>query len=191
MKDLCILELFVRVEHRTGCKPMRNLFSRIVRSWGTKPTFSLAGYLWVAGMFGVLATLEANKVGLYLVPPFGATLSILLLLSDAAIAQPYAVIAGSVTGAAIGTLAGLFAQGLGMAVVAAVVAFGVMNLIRAYHPPGVALAMYPLLLHPGNWFPVLVVLPFTATAVASASLLSRLVDQWPAYPKPLRRNPTQ
>lgn len=170
---------------------MRNEFSRIVRSWGTKPTFSLAGYLWIVGMFGLLAGLEANKVGLYLVPPFGATLSILLLLSDAAIAQPYAVITGSVVGASIGTLISLFTRGPGMAVVAAVVAFAVMSLIRAYHPPGVALAMYPLLLHPGSWFPVLVVLPFTATAVGTASLLSRLVGKWPAYPKPLSRDHTE
>lgn len=164
---------------------MRNALSGIVRSWGTKPTFNLAGYLWIAGMFGLLAGLEANKIGLFLVPPFGATLSILLLLSDAEIAQPYAIIVGSVVGSSIGTVLSLFAGGLGMAVVAAVVAFGVLSLIRAYHPPGVALAMYPLLLHPGNWFPVFVVLPFTATAVGSAAVLSRLVDEWPAYPKPL------
>ncbi len=170
---------------------MRNTFSRIVGSWGTKPAFNLAGYLWIACMFGLLAGLEANKIGLYLVPPFGATLSILLLLSDAAIAQPYAVITGSVVGASVGTVSSLFARGLGVAVVAAVVAFGILSLIRAYHPPGVALAMYPLLLHPGVWFPVAVVLPFTATAVGSAALLSRLVDKWPAYPKPLDRGRAQ
>ena len=71
-------------------------------------------------------------------------------------------------------------------VVAAVAAFGVTNLIRAYHPPGVALAMYPVLLHPGHWFPLSVVLPFTLVAVGSAALVSRLVREWPVYPKPLR-----
>ena len=74
----------------------------------------------------------------------------------------------------MGTLISLFTRGLGAAVLAAAVAFGVMTLIRAYHPPGVALAFYPVLLHPGNWFPLLVVLPFTAIAVGSAALLSRL-----------------
>ncbi|MGH9326973.1 MAG: HPP family protein [Terriglobia bacterium] len=162
-----------------------NGVSKIIRSWGTKPTFNAVGYLWFAGMFGVLAALEANKIGLYLVPPFGATLSILLLLADAAIAQSYAVILGSVAGASVGTLISLFAQGAGMAVLAAVVALGAIELLRAYHPPGVALAMYPLLLHPGHWFPILVVLPFTAIAVGSAAILSKLVGKWPTYPKPL------
>lgn len=170
---------------------MRNILSRIVESWGTEATFNLAGYLWVAAMFGVLACLEANRVGLYLVPPFGATLSILLLLPDAAIAQPYALIVGSVAGDSVGTLISMFARGLGMAVLAAVVAFGVISLIRAYHPPGVALAIYPLLLHPGNWFPLLVVLPFTLIAVGSAALLSKLVHKWPAYPKPLDKRSTK
>ena len=72
-----------------------------------------------------------------------------------------------------------------MAILAAVAAFGIINLIHAYHPPGVALAMYPLLLHPGHWFPLSVVLPFTVIATVSAALLSRLVEKWPAYPKPL------
>ena len=57
-----------------------------------------------------------------------------------------------------------------MAILAAVLAFGIINLIHAYHPPGVALAMYPLLLQPGHWFPLSVVLPFTVIAT-SATLL--------------------
>ena len=66
-----------------------------------------------------------------------------------------------------------------------------MTLLRAFHPPGVALALYPVLLHPGNWFPLLVVLPFTVIAVGSAALLSRLVDKWPQYPKPLGKGSRQ
>lgn len=38
-----------------------------------------------------------------------------------------------------------------------------------------------------NRFPLLVVLPFTLVAAGSAALLSKLVDSWPAYPKPLAR----
>jgi hypothetical protein len=45
--------------------------------------------------------------------------------------------------------------------------------------------MYPLLLEPGHWFPLIVVLPFTLIAAGSAALLSRQVKKWPAYPKPL------
>lgn len=47
---------------------MSNVLTRIVRPWGTKPTFNLAGHLCVLCMFGLLAVLEANKIGLYLVP---------------------------------------------------------------------------------------------------------------------------
>ena len=104
-------------------------------------------------MFGVLAALEANRIGLYLIPPFGATLSILFLVPDAAIAQPYALIVGSVAGASIGTLMSLFARGLGVAVLAAVVAFGVMTLLRAYHLPGLRLPSTPCHFIPGTGFP--------------------------------------
>jgi CBS-domain-containing membrane protein len=110
-----------------------------------------------------------------LIPPFGATLTILLDLREAPVAQPYALIAGSVVGASVGTVLSLFSRGSLMAILAAVAVFGIINLIHAYHPPGVALAMHPLLLHPGKWFPLTVVLPFTVVAAGSASLLSRLV----------------
>jgi hypothetical protein len=46
-------------------------------------------------------------------------------------------------------------------------------------------AAKPKLFHPGNWFPLVVVLPFTVIAVCSAAIRSRPVDEWPAYPKPL------
>ena len=80
---------------------MSHLCSTVVRCWGTRSTLRLTGYVWVAGMFGVLALLEANRIGVFLVPPFGATLTILMLLPDAPVAQPYAVIAGSICGAAV------------------------------------------------------------------------------------------
>jgi CBS-domain-containing membrane protein len=158
---------------------------RIVRSWGTKSQLNITEYLWILSTFGLLACLEDSRIGLYLIPPFGATLTILLDLPEAPVAQPYALVVGSVVGASVGTLLSLFSRGSLMAILAAVAAFGVINLIHAYHPPGVALAMYPLLLHPGHSFPLSVVLPFTVIAAGSAALMSRLVDEWPAYPKPL------
>jgi CBS domain-containing membrane protein len=87
-------------------------------------------------MFGLLAALEANRVGVFLVPPFAATLTILVSLPDAPVAQPYALIAGSVCGAAIGTGASFFGRGIGMAVLAMMTAFVVISVIHAYHPPG-------------------------------------------------------
>ena len=136
-------------------------------------------------MFGVLALLEANRIGVFLVPPFGATLTILMLLPDAAVAQPYALIAGSVGGAAVGTGISFFGSGVGMSVLAMIVAFLVISLIHAYHPPGVALASIPVLLHPGPWFPIAVVLPFTVLAVISTAAMSKWLRGWPEYPKPL------
>jgi len=134
---------------------MSHLFSTVVRCWGTRPTLRLGGYLWVAAMFGLLAALEANRIGVFLVPPFGATLTILMLLPDTPVAQPYALIVGSVCGAAVGTGVSLFGSGLGMAVLAMIASFVLISLIHAYHPPGVALASIPVLLRPGHWFPCL------------------------------------
>ena len=171
---------------------MENVGSRVVRCWGSRSRLNIAEYLWVLAMFSILAFLENNRIGLYLIPPFGATLSILLALPDAPVAQPYSLVAGSVVGATVGTLLSLFSHGTLMAIVAAVAAFGIINLIHAYHPPGVALAMFPLLLHPGRWFPLAVVLPFTIIATGSATLLSRLVVGRPRYPKGLdSRDSTQ
>src|SRR5579864_8696393 len=79
-----------------------------------------------------------------------------------------------------------FGSDLVMAVVAMIAAFVVISLIHAYHPPGVALASIPVLLHPGHWFPLLVVLPFTAAAVGSAAAMSKWLRDWPVYPKSLR-----
>ena len=67
-----------------------------------------------------------------------------------------------------------------------IVAFLVISLIHACHPPAVALASIPVLLHPGHWFPLAVVLPFTAVAVVSTAAMSRWLRDWPEYPKPLR-----
>ena len=157
----------------------------IVRSWGTRARLHASQYLWVLSMFGLLAALQADRVGLFLVPPFGATLTLLLMLPEAPVAQPWAVVAGSVLGAGVGTLLSFAARGPLMAIAAAVLAFAVINLLHAYHPPGIALAMYPLLLHTSPWFPLSVVLPFTVAAAGSAALLCRWVSSWPAYPKPL------
>lgn len=175
-----------RISRRESNRCMRDVWRCVVRSWGTQSRLSLAQYAWIVLMFAVLAGLEHDRIGLFLVPPFGATMTMLLVLPEASVAQPYAVIVGSLAGAATGTALSLFASGPAIAIVAAVAAFGVMNLLRVYHPPGVALAMYPLLLHPGVWFPLRVVLPFALAAAGSAAMMSRLVGSWPSYPRPLK-----
>ena len=76
----------------------------VVRSWGTKSRLNVVEYVWILSMFGLLAGLEDYRIGLYLIPPFGATLSILLGLPDAPVAQPYALVTGSVVGATVGAV---------------------------------------------------------------------------------------
>jgi len=73
-----------------------------------------------------------------------------------------------------------------MALLAAIVACLVICLVHAFHPPAVALALYPVLFHPGNCSRWLLYFPFTVIAVCSALLLRTLIDKWPAYPKPLQ-----
>lgn len=158
----------------------------LIRRWGTAQRPSVAGFLWMAALLGLLVWLDGRHDGIFLVPPFAATMTILLYLPGVAIAQPFAIVAGSVVGAAIGSMLSLV-LGLGPAVAmaAALAALIALPLLRAYHPPGVALAMYPALLHPGPWFALGTVLPFTLAAVLSAAALSRLLPDWPPYPAPL------
>lgn len=162
------------------------MLRRIIARWGTQQRPALAGAVWMAALLGVVVWLDDQHHGLFLVPPFAATMTILLYLPDVPIAQPFAIVCGSTCGAAIGTvLTALFGFGPGIAMLAALAALVVLPLLRAYHPPGVALAMYPALLHPGMWFAVRVVLPFTLAAVLSAALVSRVLPGRPRYPAPL------
>lgn len=157
-----------------------------VALWRTPYRLLLPGVAWMALLLALLAWLDGRQ-GVFLVPPFAASLSILLNLSDVPIAQPTAIVAGSTLGAALGTV---LAMALGaspwVAALGAVLSIAVLIALRIYHPPGIALAMYPALLHPGTWFAVAVVLPFTLVAVGSMALLSRAVPGWPRYPAPHR-----
>jgi CBS-domain-containing membrane protein len=145
----------------------------------------MLGCLWMAALLGALTWLDFRGGGLFLIPPFAATLTILIYQPNVSIAQPIAVVGGSFLGASIGTvLSVLFGFGPGVALLAALAAMIVLPLLRVFHPPGVALAMCPALLHCGTWFAILVVLPFTLAAVISCALLSHLVSSWPRYPAP-------
>lgn len=158
--------------------------TNLVLRWGSQERPRIAGVLWIAAMLSILVGLQSSRQGILLVPPFAATLTILLYLPEVSIAQPVAVVAGCTAGAAIGTLLQIWLGfGAATAALGALVALVVLPLLRIYHPPGVALAMYPALLHPGLWFALRLVLPFTLAAVLSASLLSRCVPGWPRYPR--------
>ena len=160
--------------------------SRILTHWGTLYRPTAPGCLWMAVLLGALTWLNLGGDGIFLVPPFAATMTILLYLPSVSIAQPFSVVVGSVLGASIGTVLSMFLGcGPGVAMAAALTALIALPLLRVFHPPGIALAMYPALLHPGPWFAVKVVLPFTLAAVISAAVMSRWLSSWPRYPAPL------
>lgn len=143
-----------------------------VRNMAIPP--NVTGVLWMTALLGALAWFSSSLSTVLLVPPFGATLAILLYLPDSKIAKPLPVICGSVGGAAIGTaLATLLGRDPSTAVLAALTAALILGMLKVFHPPGVALAMYPALMHPGEWFALEVVLPFTLVALFSAALILR------------------
>lgn len=151
---------------------------------------AVLGVVWMAVLLGGLAALQGNRLGTFLVPPFAATLTIVLLLPDVGLAQPLAVVAGSTLGAGVGTVAALaVGHDLWLAVLCPLVTIVVQLALGVYHPPGVALSIYPVLLRPGPWFPLETVLPFTLVAVGSAAALSRALGAWPTYPR--RPRPAQ
>lgn len=168
---------------------MHRHLTKVLESWGTRMKFSVSAYLWFLFMLAMLATLQRDRIGLFLVPPFLTTLTILHLLPDSAIAQPYPVIFGSVVGSVVGTIMAILSHSTWSIVCAAGIAFVVIHLLRAYHPPAVALSLYPSLLHPSVWFPLSVVLPFTVVAVVSAAIMCRVLPGWPKYPLPLGTKP--
>lgn len=135
------------------------------------------GEIWMTTLLGVLAWLGSSQNAIFLVPPFGASLAILLYLPEARIAKPLPVICGSVGGAVLGAILAVpLGTGPSTAVVAGLTAALVLTALKVFHPPGVALAMYPALMHVSPWFPLEVVLPFTLVAVLSAPLARRRPD---------------
>lgn len=142
-------------------------------------------WLWAAILLILLAWADQalNAISLYLVPPFAASLSILLYLPQQPVAQPLPVIAGSTLSALVGTLVALFVHGPFPAAITGIVLLWALPRVGLYHPPAIALSLYPLLLHPGIWFPFAVVLPFTVVAVLSHIWFSRHLSHWPRYPR--------
>jgi CBS-domain-containing membrane protein len=161
------------------------MLSRLLKTWCTLNRPALLGCLWMAGLLGPLTWLDLREGGIFPIPPFAATLTILVYLPNTAVAQPITVICRSVLGAATGTLLSLvLGSGAGAALLSALAAMIMLPLLGAFHPPAAALAMCPALLHLGPWFVLEVVLPFTLAAVISWAVISRLLTGLPRYPAP-------
>jgi CBS-domain-containing membrane protein len=153
------------------------------KSWCKLTGPALLGCLWMAGLLGALTWLDLRDGTIFLLPPFAATLTILVYLPNTPVAQPVAVVCGSVFGAATGTVFSLvLGSGAAVAMLAALAAMIMLPLLRVFHPPAAALAMCPALLHLGPWFALEVVLPFTLVAVISWAVISRLLRGLPRYP---------
>ncbi len=159
-------------------------------NWIYKGNISWLQAVWFLSILCILAWLDRTTNFVWLVPPFAATLTILLLLPKSPIAQPIPVVIGTTLAASFGTAVSMLVHGPIYAVLTALAIVIVLPFLRIYHPPGVALSMYPLLLHTGILFPVLVVLPFTLISVISCSVLSKLSKSWANYPLPLEKATT-
>ena len=65
VKDHCENKLQLEYQRDVLFRPMRHIFSTVVRCWRTRPTLRLSGYLWITAMFGVLAVLQADRIGVF------------------------------------------------------------------------------------------------------------------------------
>ncbi|TAM99192.1 MAG: HPP family protein [Chitinophagaceae bacterium] len=143
--------------------------------------------IWFACIIMLLALLDGTTKFIWLVPPFSATLTILILLPKSSIAQPIPVIVGSTLAAVFGTIVSLMIHGPVYAALVATIMVIVLTALRIYHPPAIALSMYPLLLHTGIFFPVIVVFPFTFIAVVTCYMMSSMFKSWGKYPLPIHK----
>jgi|ERR1700740_543436 CBS-domain-containing membrane protein len=95
------------------------MLSRLLKSWCPPTRPALLGCLWMAGLLGALTWFDLRDSAIFLVRPFVATLTILVYLPHTPVAQPIAVVCGSVFGAATGTVFSLvLGSGAGVAVLA-------------------------------------------------------------------------
>lgn len=62
---------------------MRDVYERVISRWGNHSQLNIAQYLSILSMSGILPFLPDSRIGLYPIPPFGATLTILLVMPDA------------------------------------------------------------------------------------------------------------
>jgi CBS domain-containing membrane protein len=89
----------------------------------------------MAVLLGSLTWLDFREGGVFLMPPFAATLTILVYQPNVSMAKPVAVVCGSLLGAAIGIgLSLLLGFGPGVALLAALTAAIMLPLLRVFHP---------------------------------------------------------
>lgn len=97
--------------------------------------------LLLTGLFGRYA-LQYEPSHIFLVAPMGASAVLLFCLPASPLAQPWAVIAGNVVSALVGTACVLhLGDSVGVAALATCLAIAAMFTLRCLHPPGGAVAL--------------------------------------------------
>jgi CBS-domain-containing membrane protein len=71
------------------------VLGRVITGWGAQYRPTLPGCLWMAVLLGALVWLDLRRNGIFLVPPFATTMTVLLYLPDVPTAQPFAIVTGS------------------------------------------------------------------------------------------------
>lgn len=108
----------------------------------------LLGIVLAVGIIAICAQLWGllHPPGLWMVASLAASSVLVIGLPSSPLAQPWAVVAGSVVSAAIGVVVAHFVSPLILAAALAVgLAVGVMLLLRSLHPPGASLALLAVL----------------------------------------------
>jgi hypothetical protein len=68
-----------------------HMLVRIVGHWGASQRPALAGVMWMVVLLGILVWLDDQHEGIFLIPPFAATMSILLYSPSVAVLSVLAV----------------------------------------------------------------------------------------------------
>jgi len=109
----------------------------------------LIGVLFTAAVSHWLA--ERSVVGAWLLAPLGASAVLVFVTPASPLAQPWAVLGGNVSSAAIGILCSTWIPNPVLAAAVAVaLAIAAMLALRCLHPPGGAMALLAVLMHVGH-----------------------------------------
>jgi len=138
--------------------------------------------LSVTGLF-LLSPQIDTRLGLYLVPPFGATSLLLFAVPNSPLAQPWSAIVGNTLSALVGVGVCLAIPDPALRIALAVgLATAAMILFRAVHPPAGAVAMTAAMspdaiAHLGFWFALTPIALGTTALVLIAIPYARLTGR--------------
>lgn len=99
---------------------------------------------------GWISHFVLGEVNLWFIAPMGASAVLLFGVPNSPLAQPWSIVGGNISAAAVGVSTSLLIADPGLACgVAAALAIGLMFKLRCLHPPGGAVALTAILGGPG------------------------------------------